>query len=158
MNLTRLLASVSLITLGCTLMTGVRLGLAQTVTASNHQPLTPSPSPVQIASSPSSCPKQAGGGPTIALFTTANFQIYICQGGTGRADWRELDYYGVNRKRSNESIRLRARVGQVGYYAVNGPTRYTINRSFLTVTQNGKTLLKERVLSCEGNPTVCEDM
>jgi hypothetical protein len=47
-------------------------------------------------------------------------------------------------------------IGQVGYYAVNGPTRYNINGSFLSVTQNGKTLLKERVIGCEGNPTACE--
>ena len=156
MKFRQLLSLASLITLGCTLTTGIRLGFAQEANASSSQPLTQSPSTLQIASKPSSCPKKGGGGPAIALYTTENFYIYICQGGTGRRDWRELDYYGVNRNRPNESLRLRALIGQVGYYAANGSTRYDINSSFLTVTQNGKTLLKERVLRCEGNPTSCE--
>jgi hypothetical protein len=156
MNFMRLLQLVSLITLGCTLTTGIRLGFVEEANASNSQPLTHSPSTFQITSKPSTCPQKGGGGPAIALYTTENFYIYICQGGTGRTDWRELDYYGVNRNRPNESLRLRAIIGQIGYYAVNGPTRYNINGSFLSVTQNGKTLLKERVLRCEGNPTACE--
>jgi hypothetical protein len=152
----RWLSLVSLITLGCTLTTGIKLGFAQEANASNSQWLTHSPSTLQVASKASSCPNKGGGGSAIALYTTENFYIYICQGGTGRRDWRELDYYGVNRNRPNESLRLRAIIGQVGYYAVNGPTRYNINGSFLTVTQNGKTLLKERVVRCEGNPTACD--
>ncbi len=156
MKFIRFLTSVSLITLGCASMTDAKLGLAQDVTTQLSQSLTYSHTPVLLASVPTRCPASGGGGPTIAYFTTQNFYIYICQGGKGRTDWRELDYYGVNRKRPNERLRLRAIVGQPGYYAVNGPTRYDINSSFLTVTQNGKTLLKERVISCEGNPTACE--
>lgn len=148
--------TVSLIPLSCTLATVVSFGWIGNAAASFHQPLTSSNS-LQVAQLPERCPNNGGGGPAIAYFTTENFYVYICQGGTGRADWRELDYYGVNRRRPNEWIRLRAVMGGEGYYAINGVTRYDINGSFLTVAQNGKTLLKERVLRCEGaNPTACE--
>lgn len=156
MHFIRFITSFSLITLtSCSLkVASEATALTSKPSNSNHPPLQN----VQQASVPSSCPEKGGGGNIIALFTTENFYIYICQGGTGRADWRELDYYGVNRKRPNESLRLRAIVRQQGYYAVNGTTRYDINSSFLRVTQDGKTLLQERVNSCEGNPTSCDKL
>lgn len=104
------------------------------------------------------CPENAGGQPLVARYTTETFYIYICQGGKSRGDWRELEYYGIpqNRRQAEQWIRLRAYIGNAGYYAINGTTRYEINRSFLKITEQGKIILREAVLNCEGNPSACQ--
>lgn len=100
------------------------------------------------------CPSGGGGGSLVNLYRTRSFDIYICQGGQGRQDWRELDYYGVSR-RSNNGLRLRAYLGSPGFYATNSTYRYQIDPSQLTVTNNGKVLLQESVEACLGNQSNC---
>lgn len=81
-------------------------------------------------------------------FTTDDYTVYICQGGTGREDWRELDYYGVSRHQPHQTLRLRAYLRSPGYYALNGTTRYDIDSSFLTVSARNQVLMKQPIRSC----------
>jgi hypothetical protein len=106
------------------------------------------------AQTPDRCPTGSGGGALVNLYRTRSFDVYICQGGQGRQDWRELDYYGVSR-RSNNGLRLRAYLDSPGFYAVNGTYRYTIDPSKLTVTNDGKVLVQEPVETCLGNQSNC---
>ena len=111
-------------------------------------------SPNTQAQTPDRCPTAGGGGPVVNLYRTRSFDVYICQGGQGRQDWRELNYYGVSR-RSNNGVRLRAYIGNPGFYAINGTYRYQIDPAKLTVTDNGKVLLQEPVETCWGNEANC---
>jgi hypothetical protein len=116
-----------------------------------------------LLAAPDKCPKAGGGGSLIVHYQTQSFDISICQGGTGRSDWREFDYYGVDRKRG-DGIRLRAYLnpettdypnGGSGFYAVNSPYRYTISIHGLTVKRGNSTLLQEPLIACSGNESHC---
>lgn len=106
------------------------------------------------AQTPNRCPARGGSGTLVNLYRTRSFDIYICQGGQGRQDWRELDYYGINR-RSNNGLRLRAYLGSSGFYATNGTFRYAIDSAQLSVKNNGKVLVQEPVETCLGNQSNC---
>lgn len=110
------------------------------------------PSPLKFDAQATHCPSDGGGGPLVSLFMTDHHLVYICQGGEGREDWRELDYYAVNRSQPDDWIRLRAFVTSgPGVYAENGAYRYEIDPNSLTVQENGSILLQEPVLRCKGN-------
>jgi hypothetical protein len=116
-------------------------------------------SAVAQSSIPNLCPVNAGGGPVIVQFTTESYYIYICQGGTGRADWRELDYFAIPRdpEQADDWIRLRAYSTDDEFYAVNGEYRYEINSDYLTVLENDEEVFQEDVYACVGNPVFCSE-
>lgn len=110
------------------------------------------PSPLAFDAKATHCPPNGGGGDLISLYLTDHHLIYICQGGEGRADWRELDYYAVSRTHPDDWIRLRAFVTSgPGVYAENGTYRYEIDPTSLTVRENSSILLQEPVLRCKGS-------
>lgn len=103
---------------------------------------------------PSNCPSQAGGGSVIRRYTTQSSYIYICQGGRGSTDWRQLQYYSVPRdpNRVNEAVSLRAYLSQgSAVYAIDGAYRYDIDSRTLRVSEEGTEIYREQVLTCEGN-------
>jgi hypothetical protein len=124
-----------------------------------HSPTAPDrahpavePSPLTFDAQATHCPQEGGGGALVSLYMTDQHLVYICQGGEGREDWRELDYYAINRTQTNDWIRLRAFVTSgPGVYAENGAYRYEINPTSLTVRENSSILLQEPVLRCKGN-------
>lgn len=78
----------------------------------------------------------------LELYETPNFNVYICQG---------LDNYifyrGVS-KSSGSSINLTATRDSRGTWkARNGSVLYRINFTELVVTDNGRVILRERVIS-----------
>ncbi|MBF2078201.1 MAG: hypothetical protein IGR76_06690 [Synechococcales cyanobacterium T60_A2020_003] len=98
------------------------------------------------------CPKDGGGGPLMGLYMTDTHLIYVCQGGEGRDDWRQLDYYAVKRTQPDEWIRLRAYITSgPGFYAENGNYRYEIDPTSLTVLEGDSVLSQEPVRRCKGD-------
>lgn len=128
-----------------------RRNQAESEVESSSQPSV-EPSPLSFDAQATHCPENGGGGDLISLYMTDDHLVYICQGGQGRADWRELDYYAVNRTQPDDWIRLRAFVTSgPGVYAENGAYRYEIDPTSLTVRENSSILLQEPVLRCKGN-------
>jgi hypothetical protein len=78
------------------------------------------------------------GNTTYARIRTQNFYVNIC----GNA--RPTQYVGTSK--GGQAIVLPLSSSARGkFVAVNGNVRYTLTPSFLTVTQGGKTIVKERV-------------
>jgi hypothetical protein len=100
------------------------------VTPTNSQPL--------VLTQTTGCPRAE----VLTSYETRNFNVYICEG---------LDNYifyrGV-RKSDGSGINLTASQDAKGTWrARNGNILYKVNLTELVVTDNGKVILKERVIS-----------
>jgi hypothetical protein len=88
---------------------------------------------------------QASGCPraeVLALYETQNFNAYICQGFNNY-----IFYRGVS-KSDGSSVNLTATKDAKGTWnARNSGILYRVNFTELVVTENGKVLLRERVIS-----------
>jgi hypothetical protein len=74
-------------------------------------------------------------------FETSKFRIYLCY---NRAN--QLYYYGVKKSNGN-TIALRARREEgTGYVAKNGAYEYIVTGASLSVYNNGKRILEQRVI------------
>jgi hypothetical protein len=81
------------------------------------------------------------GSTTYARAETKKYYVNIC----GNSSEPNL-YLGAGK--SGQAIVLPLKSHSNGkYVATSGAIRYTLTSSYLTVTQNGRTLLKERVIS-----------
>jgi hypothetical protein len=81
------------------------------------------------------------GSTTYARAETKKYYVNIC----GNSSEPNL-YLGAGK--SGQAIVLPLKSHSNGkYVATSGTIRYTLTSSYLTVTQNGRTILKERVIS-----------
>lgn len=98
--------------------------------------LSPSNS-ILIAQETYVCPEGSGG----SLFVTAEtprYLVYICGGDNPNT------YVGISKNGGNGiNVPLRSYTRD-RFVAVNGTTTYTLTRTQLTVTQNGRVILRER--------------
>lgn len=89
-----------------------------------------------------------GGGVIISYFQTPDYRIRICRYTNGR-----LFYIGENNA-SLDWIRLPTTLMGSDFVARNRGTEYRINSNFLTVSQNGRLVLRQRVTYFEGEGTI----
>ncbi|AKG23550.1 hypothetical protein [Calothrix sp. 336/3] len=86
------------------------------------------------------CPENSGGS-VFQASETRNFYVYICGGDLPNT------YVGVAKNRNTGGIVLPIRsYNNSRFVAVNRNVRYTLTRSELIVTQNGKVIVRERIL------------
>ena len=116
--------------LGCCLV-GPLASLVSLIPAQASQPL-------QIAQA--ACPRAM----PLLYYVTATYQISICIGQDGSQFYR-----GVERANPENSINLfeLSETGEHAYLATNGNVSYAISPQQLTVTQNGKVIWQEPVIS-----------
>ncbi|MBD2576886.1 hypothetical protein [Oscillatoria sp. FACHB-1406] len=115
--------------------------------ASNPSPIvaaSPSPSQPPESSDPTSLVQDfciQKGQKVENYFETNNFQIYLCYNSSN-----QIFYYGVD-KRNGASITLPASTEEgTGYVAENGEYNYIVTGASLSVYQNGKPIVEEKVI------------
>jgi hypothetical protein len=94
--------------------------------------------PMLVAQAESVCPPNSGGSQFVTA-ETRSFYIYICGGDLPNT------YVGVAKNRRTGGIILPLQSSSNDrFVAVNRNVRYTLTRSELIVTQNGRVIVRER--------------
>ncbi|HAA32217.1 MAG TPA: hypothetical protein DCE56_36610 [Cyanobacteria bacterium UBA8553] len=94
--------------------------------------------PSNLIASRVGCPQRSGGSMFVRA-ETRSFLVYICGGDNPNT------YVGVAKNGTTGGITLPLRsYSRDRFVAVNGNTRYTLTRSELIVTRQGRTILRER--------------
>ena len=97
----------------------------------------PDERPMLLAQTESICPPNSGGSEFVTA-ETRNFYIYICGGDLPNT------YVGISKNRRTGGIILPLRsYNNDRFVAANGNVRYTLTRSELIVTQNGRVIVRE---------------
>lgn len=111
-------------------------------------PLVKAENPIKnIAEIPTSqtlIAQEDGGCGTLSTFVVAQtrrYYIYICGGDNPST------YIGIAKNGSGQIELPLASYTRDRFVANNRNTRYTVTRGYLTVTQKGKVILKERIIS-----------
>ncbi len=83
------------------------------------------------------CPEESGGSQFVSA-ETKNFLVYICGGDNPNT------YVGMSKKGGNSIILPLQSYTRDRFVAVNANTRYTLTRTELIVTQNGRVIVREK--------------